>query len=207
MQRNRSTARISKKRSTSRRRAGLTSGPVHAEFRLNERGLWLLEIAPRSTGGLCGSVLTHAPGMTLEELILRHALGRALPAPRHRAACGVMMIPIPERGIFEGVSGLEAALAVKGITGVRMTAERGLPGVYFCAGAVCRQRRRFASQRTPAARIQAAPRGFLAHTPSQWARRDRMTRLTGIHSLQRLLMLARTPRAKIKTTIPEETKR
>ena len=107
------------------RHAGLACGPVHAEFRINERGIWLLEIAPRSIGGLCGSVLTHALGMTLEELILRHALGRPLPVPRHRAACGVMMIPIPERGIFEGVSGLEAALAVKGVTGIRMTAERG----------------------------------------------------------------------------------
>lgn len=107
------------------RHAGLASGPVHAEFRVNERGIWLLEIAPRSIGGLCGAVLRHALGMTLEELILRHALGRALPAARHRAACGVMMIPIPARGIFEGVSGLEEALAVKGITGIAITAERG----------------------------------------------------------------------------------
>ena len=107
------------------RHAGLASGPVHAEFRLNERGLWLLEIAPRSIGGLCGSVLTQALGMTLEELILRHALGRPLPAVRHRAACGVMMIPIPSRGIFDGVRGLAEALEVKGVTAIRMTAERG----------------------------------------------------------------------------------
>jgi len=98
---------------------------VHAEFRVNERGIWLLEIAPRSIGGLCGAMLRHTLGMTLEELILRHALGRTLPAARHRAACGVMMIPIPARGIFEGVSGLEEALAVKGITGIPITAERG----------------------------------------------------------------------------------
>lgn len=107
------------------RHAGLASGPVHAEFRVNERGIWLLEIAPRSIGGLCGSVLTHALGMTLEELILRHALGRPLPQARHRAACGVMMIPIPARGIFEGAGGLEEALAVKGITAIRTTAEPG----------------------------------------------------------------------------------
>ena len=107
------------------RHAGLASGPVHAEFRVNERGIWLLEIAPRSIGGLCGSVLTHALGMTLEELILRHALGRPLPVARHRAACGVMMVPIPARGIFERVTGREHALAVQGITGIRMTAERG----------------------------------------------------------------------------------
>jgi biotin carboxylase len=107
------------------RHAGLAHGPVHAEFRLNDRGIWLLEIAPRSIGGLCGSVLTHALGMTLEELILRHALGRELPAPRHRAACGVMMMPIPARGIFESVRGLDEALAVKGITGIRVTATPG----------------------------------------------------------------------------------
>jgi len=107
------------------RHAGLATGPVHAEFRVNERGIWLLEIAPRSIGGLCGAMLRHTLGMTLEELILRHALGRTLPAARHRAACGVMMIPIPARGIFEGVSGLEEALAVKGITGIPITAERG----------------------------------------------------------------------------------
>jgi biotin carboxylase len=107
------------------RRAGVLNGPVHAEFRVNERGIWLLEIAPRSIGGLCGAVLTHALGMTLEELILRHALGRTLPVPRHRAACGVMMIPIPARGIFEGFAGLEEALAVRGITAIRITAERG----------------------------------------------------------------------------------
>ena len=107
------------------RHTGLVSGPVHAEFRVNERGRWLLEIAPRSIGGLCGAVLRHALGMTLEELILRHALGRALPAARHRAACGVMMIPIPGRGIFEGVHGLEKALAVKGVTAIPITAERG----------------------------------------------------------------------------------
>ena len=107
------------------RHAGLACGPVHAEFRNNERGIWMLEIASRSIGGLCGSVLTHALGMTLEELILRHALGRALPAPRRRTACGVMMVPIPARGVFDHVTGLDDALAVSGVTGIRITAERG----------------------------------------------------------------------------------
>ena len=107
------------------RYAGLAHGPVHAEFRSNERGIWLLEIASRSIGGLCGRVLTHALGMTLEELILRHALGRALPVLRRQTACGVMMIPIPARGILDHVSGLNDALAVSGVTGIHITAERG----------------------------------------------------------------------------------
>ncbi|MFZ0967434.1 MAG: ATP-grasp domain-containing protein, partial [Candidatus Acidiferrales bacterium] len=32
---------------------GLVTGPVHAEFRIHESGVWVLEIAPRPIGGLC----------------------------------------------------------------------------------------------------------------------------------------------------------
>lgn len=105
--------------------AGLESGPIHAEMRVNARGVWLLEIAARSIGGLCGRMLRHALGMSLEELILRHALNLPLPEAHHRAASGVMMIPIPERGIFRGAHGLERALAVAGISGIQITANSG----------------------------------------------------------------------------------
>ena len=105
--------------------AGLTSGPVHAEMRVNEQGVWLLEIAARSIGGLCGRILRHALGMSLEELILRHALDRPLPQTRHDQASGVMMIPIPGRGIFHGAHNLESALQVPGITDVQITARPG----------------------------------------------------------------------------------
>src|SRR5213595_1971484 len=56
------------------RLAGLVTGPVHAEMRVNAEGVWLLEVAARSIGGLCGTALNHVLGITLEELILRHAL-------------------------------------------------------------------------------------------------------------------------------------
>ncbi len=105
--------------------AGLTSGPVHAEMRVNEQGVWLLEIAARSIGGLCGRVLRHALGMSLEELILRHALDRPLPQTQHGEATGVMMIPIPGRGIFLGAQNLEAALRVAGISDLQITASPG----------------------------------------------------------------------------------
>ena len=112
------------------RAAGLHSGPIHAEARVNEQGgIWLLEIAPRSIGGLCGRVLTDSLGMSLEELILRGLLGLPVQLPHgaasERAAAGVMMIPIPRRGIFSGVRGLEQARAVPGVTGVTLTAELG----------------------------------------------------------------------------------
>ena len=109
--------------------AGLAIGPVHAEVRVNDQGIWILEIAARSIGGLCGRVLTHSLGMSLEELILRQAvaepLAAVIDAAREGGAAGVMMIPIPRRGIYHGLEGLASAQSVAGITGVSITAEPG----------------------------------------------------------------------------------
>ena len=108
------------------RAAGLTVGPVHAEMRVNESGIWLLEIAPRSIGGLCGRVLTYSMRMSLEELILRAMLGQPVPAsPATAGAVGVMMMPIPQSGIYHGIEGLAAARSVPGIASVTMGAEPG----------------------------------------------------------------------------------
>jgi biotin carboxylase len=108
--------------------AGLNEGPVHAEMRVNEQGVWMLEVAARSIGGLCGRVLTHFLGMSLEELTLRQAVAEPLPAVGMAGAggaAGVMMIPIPRRGIYHGLDGLDAARSVPGIAGVTITAEPG----------------------------------------------------------------------------------
>ncbi|MGH8715412.1 MAG: ATP-grasp domain-containing protein [Burkholderiales bacterium] len=105
--------------------AGLTTGSVHAEMRLNSNGIWLLEIASRSIGGLCGRVLRHALGMNIEELILRQALGEPLPAFGPAKSAAVMMIPIPMRGIYQGVSNLDLAGKLPGITDIQITAEIG----------------------------------------------------------------------------------
>src|SRR5204863_1870816 len=104
---------------------GLTEGPVHAELRLNEAGPWVLEIAPRSIGGLCSRTLRFGTGMTLEELILRQALGFPIASlDRERAAAGVMMIPIPRAGRLRAVHGEAAARAVAGVEDVMITAHR-----------------------------------------------------------------------------------
>jgi len=108
------------------RAAELMTGPVHAEVRVNDRGIWILEVAARSIGGLCGRVLTHFLGMSLEELILRQAVAEPLAVAGERgAAAGVMMIPIPGRGIYHGLAGLAAARSVRDITGVAITVEPG----------------------------------------------------------------------------------
>ncbi len=100
---------------------GLTHGPIHAEMRVNSRGIWMLEVAARPIGGLCARVL---PG--LEDLILRHAAGEEPGAlASTTASSGVMMIPIPREGIYVDVAGLDAARAHPGIEDVIITAKQG----------------------------------------------------------------------------------
>jgi hypothetical protein len=104
---------------------GLTEGPLHAELRVNADGPWVLEIAPRSIGGLCSRTLRFGTGVSLEELILHHALGRPLASlERERRAAGVMMIPIPRAGRLRAVRGEAEACAVAGIEDVTITAHR-----------------------------------------------------------------------------------
>jgi biotin carboxylase len=108
------------------RALGLTDGPVHVELRLNERGPWLIELAARSIGGLCSRTLSFGTGMSLEEIILRHALGWPIASLElGRPAAGVMMIPIPRGGILERVNGIEEALAVPGIEDVNISMHAG----------------------------------------------------------------------------------
>ena len=100
---------------------GLTDSPVHAEMRVNARGVWMLEVAARPIGGLCARVL---PG--LDELILRHAAGEDVyEAPLTQEAAGVMMIPIPREGVYVDVEGLERARATPLIEDVIVTAKQG----------------------------------------------------------------------------------
>ncbi|MHA1530130.1 MAG: ATP-grasp domain-containing protein [Alphaproteobacteria bacterium] len=95
---------------------GLREGPVHAELRINDGGVWLIEIAPRSIGGLCSRALSFGEAGRLEDLILRHALGLPIPAAElDHPATGVMMIPVPAAGTLTHVAGIGAARAVAGI--------------------------------------------------------------------------------------------
>src|SRR5262249_43185299 len=94
---------------------GLSQGPVHAEFRINEQGVWPIEIAPRPIGGLCSRSLEftspdHPHLISLEELILRRAIGEDVSGwQREKLASGVMMIPVPASGVLESVQGVEDA--------------------------------------------------------------------------------------------------
>jgi hypothetical protein len=108
---------------------GLRHGPIHAECRTNARGVYVLEVAARPIGGLCARVLRGAAmaadrPSSYEELLLRHATGESPDRwTIDPAAAGVMMIPIPRRGVYKGVAGVEAARQVAGIESVDVTAK------------------------------------------------------------------------------------
>lgn len=110
------------------RALGLTQGPVHAEFRINEQGVWPLEVAPRPIGGLCARALRFqaadgAESIGLEELLLRHALGLTGGGwARQPAASGVMMIPVPRSGVLAAVEREQEARGVPGISELQITA-------------------------------------------------------------------------------------
>jgi biotin carboxylase len=110
------------------RALGLSHGPVHAEFRINEEGVWPLEVAPRPIGGLCARALRFVSGASdeaigLEELLLRQAVEMPVGNwKREAAASGVMMIPVPASGVLEGVEGESAARAVPSVTDLEITA-------------------------------------------------------------------------------------
>lgn len=110
-------------------RLGLTDGPVHAECRIADGRVFVLEIAPRPIGGLCAKALRcSAPSgetVSLEYLLLRHAMAEPVTAYRREdQASGVMMIPIPNDGRFKRAKGVESARAVEHIEEVVITAKR-----------------------------------------------------------------------------------
>ncbi|HEX5110912.1 MAG TPA: ATP-grasp domain-containing protein [Vicinamibacterales bacterium] len=107
---------------------GLRHGPVHAECRVNAGGVYMIEVAARPIGGLCSAAVKLEDGngvpASLEEVLLRHALGEDVSAFRRPAgASGVMMIPIPRRGVYKDVRGVESALEVAGVDGIRIAAK------------------------------------------------------------------------------------
>src|SRR5207253_2796503 len=122
---------------------GLRDGPIHAEVRHNDRGAWLIELAARPIGGRCSGALRFEireagngkRETSLEEIIIRHALGMELPTlERERRASGVMMIPVPGAGVLRDVRGVGAAQAVPLVEEVVITMHPGQPLVPWPEG-------------------------------------------------------------------------
>jgi len=107
-------------------RLELRQGPVHAECRLNEQGIWIIDIASRSIGGQCGQLIKAGTGVTLEEMIVRNSVGESTTSKVIEKAVGVMMIPVAgSGGILRRIEGLGNATRVPGVTSVELDARPG----------------------------------------------------------------------------------
>ena len=105
---------------------GLQDGPLHAELRLNDEGAWPVDVAARTIGGLCARTLRFGAGMSLEEIVLRHAISAPLDSlNRETRAAGVMMMPIVGRGRIREIRGLDEAASVPLIEEIEMEARVG----------------------------------------------------------------------------------
>ena len=117
------------------RALGLTHGPIHAECRVNERGVYVLEVAARPIGGLCAKVSEVRQGSRrpsepeVASSVWRNcssatrSASRSTGTPGRPSAAAVMMIPIPRRGVLKGVDGLDEAAAIGGVEEVTITAK------------------------------------------------------------------------------------
>jgi len=111
--------------------AGDTGGTPTRPGRLprSSPGIWVLEIAARCIGGLCSRALrfcspTLGEGVSLEELLIHLALGTDVQDVRREAASsGVMMIPVPQGGVYQGVEGVKDALRTASIEDIVITAK------------------------------------------------------------------------------------
>lgn len=124
---------------------GLTTGPVHAELRVDEHDAWILEVASRTIGGDCARILDQGSDFNLEELVISLAIGQPLANRPSQKARGVMMLPIRKGGILRRVEGIEAARKVRNIDRVDIIIRDGnelvplpegnqYPGYLFASG-------------------------------------------------------------------------
>lgn len=114
---------------------GLREGPIHAECRINEEGVWVLETAARTIGGLCARLMRVGTGHGLEEIVLAQAMGRAIDRRADDGAAGVLMIPIPRAGILRRVEGVGAASGVQYVEEVVIAVREGYELVRLPEGA------------------------------------------------------------------------
>lgn len=104
---------------------GLRHGPIHAEIRINDKGVWIIEIAARTIGGLCARLFEMGTGQSLEEVVLLHALGKYKAATNPKSSLGVLMIPIPEAGVLRRVEGILNAQHVRYVEEVVISVREG----------------------------------------------------------------------------------
>lgn len=104
---------------------GLTTGAVHAELRINDDDAWILEVASRTIGGDCGRVFDSGQGFDIETATIALATGRQPNIQTPDGVRGVMMLPVPGRGLLKRVDGVAAARRVEHVQAVEIVIPEG----------------------------------------------------------------------------------
>jgi len=114
---------------------GLTHGPVHAEARLTDQGVVLIELASRTIGGQCSELINYVLGIKLEEIIIQLMCMQEINLPENRQYAGVLMIPIRQTGILKRVEGITRARQVEYIRDIEIHIQPGYELVPLPQGA------------------------------------------------------------------------
>ena len=104
---------------------GLTTGPIHAELRVNPTDAWILEVASRTIGGDCARTLDSGTERSLEQLTVSLAIGDPFTPAAISQSRGVMMIPIRQGGLLRRVEGILSAQKIAHIEKIDIVISEG----------------------------------------------------------------------------------
>ena len=104
------------------KKLGLENGPVHVEFKIHNKEIFIIEINPRMIGGLCSRCLSFGLFKTsLEEITLHAFLNNELKSIDLLSNfVGVLMIPTPISGKFISINKNELE-SIPNVSGVEIT--------------------------------------------------------------------------------------
>ena len=104
---------------------GLTNGPIHAEFKVINNEIFIIEINPRMIGGLCSRCLSFGLfKQSLEELILfAFSTGTFKKLELLNKYVGVLMLPVPKTGKFVSINN-EEIMEIENVSAVDITVSK-----------------------------------------------------------------------------------
>jgi len=107
------------------KKLGLENGPIHAEFKIIDNELFIIEINPRMIGGLCSRCLNFGLfKQSQEELILSSFISSKFKnIELLNKYVGVLMLPVPKTGLFKSIN-LDEIEAVDNISSVEITVSK-----------------------------------------------------------------------------------
>ncbi|MDA9640792.1 ATP-grasp domain-containing protein [Candidatus Actinomarina] len=107
------------------KKMGLTNGPIHAEFKVINNEIFIIEINPRMIGGLCSRCLSFGLfKQSLEELILfAFSTGTFKKLELLNKYVGVLMLPVPKTGKFVSINN-EEIMEIENVSAVDITVSK-----------------------------------------------------------------------------------